>query len=252
MRKRQQIRKLILMISLLGFTFTCMYISPYMTVEGSTAGIVSAGMLFWIIMFAISLLSGRVYCGWFCPLGEIQDYTDKCIQKPLKRSSRLSSLRYLWWLLWVCSAAFLSIKAGGYHKIDLLFNNPTGLPPYSRGVYANIYFIIAVIILFSLVYGKRGFCHNFCFLMPMLTFGKRLRKHLKYPFLHLTVKPQNCTSCKLCDQTCPMSIEVASHVKQNDLSNLECIMCGSCVDVCPVKAIRFSWDIKDDIKINKN
>jgi NAD-dependent dihydropyrimidine dehydrogenase PreA subunit len=50
-----------------------------------------------------------------------------------------------------------------------------------------------------------------------------------------------CRECGACQESCPMSIDVAARVKSSALRTSDCILCASCAGVCPRKAIRLSF-----------
>jgi len=53
--------------------------------------------------------------------------------------------------------------------------------------------------------------------------------------------------CNTCSIHCPMSLPVEEMVDQK---NMECILCGNCVDVCRQGAITYDWG-KNLIQTNK-
>jgi len=82
-----------------------------------------------------------------------------------------------------------------------------------------------------------------------LTMPSRFRGHielLKDPKSGLSL----CTSCKLCEKACPsfcIKVEGAKNEEAKrrvatmyELDFTKCSLCGACVEVCPVDAIRFS------------
>ena len=71
--KRQRIRKTILIITFLLFPAIFYYLSPYLIVEGTLKGIITGSFIVFVFMFISSLLLGRAYCGWVCPVSEIQE-----------------------------------------------------------------------------------------------------------------------------------------------------------------------------------
>ena len=57
--------------------------------------------------------------------------------------------------------------------------------------------------------------------------------------VHITRNTDTCTSCGLCNESCPQGIDVASEVK---VTHTDCTLCGDCLHVCPEK---------DTLQINK-
>lgn len=71
--------------------------------------------------------------------------------------------------------------------------------------------------------------------------GTKIKDRLGYPSLHLDASPGNCKNCGKCDRSCPMSLPVSKMVAGGKMKDTECIMCASCVDNCPAKAIKYAW-----------
>lgn len=61
------------------------------------------------------------------------------------------------------------------------------------------------------------------------------------PSLRLRPATERCVQCHRCDRACPMSLPVRDMVAREDMANNECLLCGSCVDNCPQKVIRYTW-----------
>ncbi len=76
--RRQRARRGILLFSLLLFSVTLNYFSPYLIVAGAAQGIAGGSMLVFAGMFAGALIVGRLWCGWACPA---------VAQPPLKASA---------------------------------------------------------------------------------------------------------------------------------------------------------------------
>ncbi len=57
--------------------------------------------------------------------------------------------------------------------------------------------------------------------------------------VHITRKVGMCATCKLCTETCPQGIDVASMEK---VTHADCTLCGDCLHACPEK---------DTLQINK-
>ena len=59
--------------------------------------------------------------------------------------------------------------------------------------------------------------------------------------LKLEADRVKCIHCKLCNKSCPMSIDVHSLVTGSDMYSPECISCAACADVCPRGVLSFRW-----------
>ncbi len=72
--KRQTVRHLILLISLLLFPLTLNYFSPYLIVVGASRGIITGSFIVFIVLLLSSLFLGRFFCGWLCPDGSFHGH----------------------------------------------------------------------------------------------------------------------------------------------------------------------------------
>ena len=71
--------------------------------------------------------------------------------------------------------------------------------------------------------------------------GRKIRNFFKWPALGLIVHQEKCSHCQLCTKNCSMSLDVHQMVTNGYIENVECILCGNCVDVCPENVIHFSF-----------
>lgn len=63
--------------------------------------------------------------------------------------------------------------------------------------------------------------------------GRRIRNLARWPSLRLQADASKCIDCLRCTSECPMSLEVNRMVRAGDMEHSECILCGTCADVCP-------------------
>lgn len=68
-RKRQRVRRLVLLVSFLLFPVTIFYFSPALIIEGALAGAVVGSTLAFSLQFLLALVLRRAFCGWVCPAG---------------------------------------------------------------------------------------------------------------------------------------------------------------------------------------
>ena len=243
---RQRIRKGLLLLSLLFFPVTLYYFSPALILGGAAEGVVNGSFLVFGLMFLSSLFVGRLWCGWACPAGALQEVAAPVNNKRFSRG-RADWTKWVIWIPWIGLIAFLAIRAGGYRAVDPLFQIPGGatlaIPADSGGPpWWMIYYIILVLFVgLALVFGRRAGCHTVCWMAPFMILGRWLRNRVHWPALTLMAEPTKCTDCLTCTRECPMSLEVHELVQRADMEDAECILCGTCVDGCSQKAIRFSF-----------
>ncbi len=71
--KRQRIRKLFLITSLLLFPVTLYYFSPALIINAGLNGIINGSFIVFALMFLMSIPFGRLFCSYFCPAGGLQE-----------------------------------------------------------------------------------------------------------------------------------------------------------------------------------
>lgn len=55
--------------------------------------------------------------------------------------------------------------------------------------------------------------------------------------MHFNIDKERCIGCSLCSRKCPASCISGSREDKYTIRQVDCIKCGNCFDVCPVKAI---------------
>jgi len=124
-----------------------------------------------------------------------------------------------------------------------------GLSLHTEGGMAYpIYFVVlAIIVILTIVLGRRSACHSFCHMANFMVLGKKLGKLLHLPRVYLKMDSTECISCKKCTLVCPMSLDVEEMVKQQKSDNPYCILCGDCSQVCSKDVIRLSFGKPDGV-----
>lgn len=228
----QTIRRTLLLFSFLLFPLTFAYLSPAHAIEGAYVGVVTAGLLAWGLVLVTSLVLGRAWCGYLCPLGGLQMCLHAALQRPHVRARGLRVVKYAIWGAWVGLIVTFAIRGGGFSGFDLK-RDIEGPPLYGPQSAVAFFAFAGLAAVLGLVLGRRGFCHHLCFFSPLNIIGARLAARIRLPRLRLSVPdPAKCVDCKRCNATCPMTLDVASMVRAGRMENVECITCGSCSAAC--------------------
>lgn len=237
--KRQKIRKIIIFVSLLLFPVTFFYLSPYLILIGASTGIINGSFIVFSIFFLASIFLGRLWCGWLCPGAGLQDV---CFGWQKRRPARwVKFIKYFIWVIWIGWIVLLAIGAGGYKKIDFFLMTKYGISVYDAHTLTVFLIVITSLLAIILVFGKRGFCHSACWMSPFMIIGNKLGNFLRIPSMKLKSDKSMCTNCFTCTRSCPMSLDVNSMVQKENMENSECVLCGSCIDNCPKKAINYTF-----------
>ena len=235
---RQRIRKLILLISLILFPITLYYFSPYLIINAALEGIINGSFIVFAAMLIGSLLFGRLFCSYLCPAGALQDCIS-VIKDTAPKQGWKNYVKYVIWLIWIAAVILCYINNGEIVRVDFFYQTEYGISVSNIYGYIIYYGIVLLIMIPSLVGGKRTFCHYFCWMAPFMVVGTKTRKLLHLPGLHIAAKSENCVSCNQCSKVCPMCLDVAKMVQRGGVYSSECIQCGACVDNCQQNALAY-------------
>lgn len=238
--KRQNFRKLILIIAVLLFPITLYYFSPYLIIQGATEGIINGSFCVFAAMLIGSIFFGRVFCGYLCPAGGLQECACQVNNKEPKKGYR-SNIKYVIWFVWLIGVILSFIFRTKELRVDFFYQTEYGISISNIYGFIMYYGVVLLIFLPSIIGGRRSFCHYFCWMAPFMIIGSKLGKLLHIKQLSLEAKKEVCVNCKSCNKQCPMSLPVSENVQKGKMEDRECILCGACVDTCPKKAIRYRF-----------
>jgi ferredoxin-type protein NapH len=235
---RQRVRKAVIIVTFLSFPIVMNFLSPYIIIAGAAGGSVSGSFLLFGFLFLSSLVAGRAYCGWACPVAGIQECLFLARDRRVKKGGWT---KWALWVPWVGLVGFTAIRSGGLRKLDPLFLTERGISISEPWMFINYFLVIGVLLALSLAVGKRSFCRHLCWMAPFMIIGTRIKKALRFPSLRLRAEPKKCIQCGRCTKGCTMSLEVQAMVEKGNMFNDECILCGECVDGCPKGVISYTF-----------
>ena len=237
-KRRQKIRTGILMVSFFLFPAFFYFFSPYLIIEGTLNGLITGSFVLFTLQFISALVLGRGFCGWVCPAGGAQE---ALVTVRNKKVTKGNFIKWLIWIPWITVIVLLAVKNGGYHQITPFYQMKFGLSIDS--VYALITYlmVLMLIVIPTLIVGRRSFCHHLCWMAPFMIIGRKIRNLFGWPSLRLEAISDQCTHCHTCTDNCPMSLPVEQMVESNKMENTECILCASCIDGCKSKAITYRF-----------
>lgn len=235
---RQTIRRVLLVATFLLIPVTIFYISPIVVMMGAGEGIVTGSFLLYIGLFLVSLVGGRLWCGWLCPMGACQELCQPVMKRTVPEGWP-NSIKYGVTVLWLAMIGYSFAAAGGILAVDPFYGTVSGISISSLQVLGIVVIIFSSIVIVAFIAGRRGFCHVFCPIAGIMVAGRKIRNMIAWPALGLTARGERCTDCGTCSKTCPMGLDVHAMVRKGSMERADCILCAGCADTCPSDAIMY-------------
>ncbi len=188
------------------------------------------GIIALICMLAPSVVAiwrGRMWCGNFCPRGSFNDF----ILTKISRNKAIPELLRKKWFRYT----FFSILMGAFAlQLVLSWGNMTAV----GSVFVRMILITTLItILLGFIYSSRTWC-VICPMGTMAAWITKLRtKRSKAIISNVTFIKDKCVSCRICNKSCPMGIDVLSYKADGEVNNPDCIKCNKCVYKCPKNSL---------------
>ena len=250
--KRQNLRKLLLIIAVLLFPVIIYYFSPQLIIIGAMDGVITGSFIVFFAMLLGSIFFGRLFCGYFCPAGGIQECA-MLVNSKSPRQGWKNNIKYVIWSVWIIVIIISFIFRKQKLTVDFFYMTTNGISIANIYDYITYYGVVSLIFIPSVIFGKRIFCHYFCWMAPFMVIGSKIGDLFHAKRLRLCADKNACVNCRLCDKCCPMSLKVSERVQIGRMDDNECILCGSCIDNCPKKAIHYIYKVRQgEIKGEKN
>lgn len=220
------------------------------------------------VLLLVLLFTNRVFCGWICPIGSIQDL---CAAIPTKKrkfkistNKNLLNIKYIIIILTIIIIFPLGISSNANQSFYTDFRNqlgafaeqPIGFFSLSEFIFVYIPHLIetvflpvqfnaldfggwVILIFYSLiiilsVWYPRIYCRYIC---PFAAVSSAVSE---YSFLKLARNPVKCvgrSECGICEEICPKQIRILDEPFEFYTGKGECNLCMECKEKCPYKAI---------------
>ena len=219
-----------------------------------------------LLVLVLTLLTGRLYCSLFCPLGIMQDIINRISRQRSnkKRFFRFSKphplLRYSFLGIMVLTVVFgfgfitawldpYSIAGRTYTYLFmpavLRVNNSLASLLNSIGIYSLSHknlmqpsilpAVLSFLTMGAIGYfaWKRGriFCNTIC---PV---GTLLGEISRFSLFKVRFNQNRCTRCGKCAAVCKSE---CINIKNYAVDYTRCVTCFNCLDICPESALSFS------------
>lgn len=217
-----------------------------------------------LVLIALTLLFGRIYCSVVCPLGILQDifgWVGKKVKKnrysfsPEKRILRYCVLGafFVAFIAGVATIVQLLAPYSAFGRIATMLLQPLWqlgnnvLAGFSELADSYTFYsvdvwlkslpvlIVAVATLVALIVlawrGGRTYCNTIC---PV---GTLLSLFARYSWLRIQFHPDKCRNCGLCTKNCKAS---CVDFKNHTVDYSRCVVCGDCLKSCKFGALKYA------------
>jgi polyferredoxin/uncharacterized protein with FMN-binding domain len=192
---------------------------------------VSRSMALTAALLVTAAAGGRMFCGWLCPIGTVQDFCSRIGCKiGVKKYKGIGKKSYNPLLLKypiLLSVLVLSILGYGAAIADISPWRALLSLPKLTSAWAEMKpgLLILAGIIISSMFLSRFFCRYLCPLGAAQTLFSSLSL--------LSIKVgKSCSRCNGCLEECPVGIRLSS---QDDAVSPECIRCFRCTEECSAR-----------------
>ena len=212
---------------------------------GFLQNLFSSKVLWWTglgsaaVLLGLTVVLGRVFCGWICPFGFVLDLVSKVTPRfGLPRFLKSRTIKY-----GVLASAVGTSAGLGFQPFCTICPIGSLCRSYGPNGILNGAQLAIVPAFAALEAGeRRGWCRYFCPVGALLALAAR------FGLIKIVIGARQCKkfSCMQCADICPAGIIDRGDLQQGispEIPMAECIMCLRCVDKCPYGAakIRFRW-----------
>jgi MauM/NapG family ferredoxin protein len=248
--------------------------------------IVSARLVYTFFAFSLitvvaTILFGRVFCGWVCPLGAVHQFSSFVFKKTkfLKptREEKMSLAGKYYILIIVLTGALFGLDLAGYlDPFSFLTRSfATAVFPalaYALSSFNGVLYGLGIAGLARSISQAlenwtinvtfmQGFSIGLLFLGAVALNARKERFWCRYlcptgallgllsrwNLFKLKIDAEKCIKCGLCTQHCETQ---AQPYPNETWKSGECIYCQNCASICPTGAIRFPVSIRPEKMAN--
>lgn len=173
------------------------------------------GLLFITVYFTVG--SSELFCKWFCPYYAVASGFNPDVNVIMAIIAILfvvigSIFIRLFWCKYLCPLGALS-NIFRYFTLTIIT--------------LGVYLILNIFLLDISFIWPLAFLCSVAYIFEIFTMESQF-----FPLLKVKRDSKLCTNCKLCDKTCPQSIQVS---KEISIKHIDCHLCADCLHVCPEK-----------------
>ncbi|MCX8037025.1 MAG: 4Fe-4S binding protein [Candidatus Sumerlaeia bacterium] len=186
----------------------------------------------------IGVLAGRLFCGWICPFGYLQDLLYKIRWRKIVLPDWTRNIKYLVLVFLVLLIPYFLGETTHFSfcrfcpaaTIQAALPSVISTGQITYGTVARFAVLFAVIGF--VIVARRGFCRVLCPIGALMA-------PLNYLSWWVVRRPRGqCLSCRACDRLCPTDVHPSERFSAGLPANraLDCIVCHDCQGLCPAAA----------------
>lgn len=207
-----------------------------------------------IVTAILTVLFGRFWCGWVCPVGTLLDVVPAARKRPSWLTDRWRLGKYITLGAVLGAAAFGTLSPMVLDPVTIAtrplqelvmplvgsdaVGRATSIATLRAGSAGTIVAVLSLLPLAGVLllnyFGRRVWCRTLCPLGGLLALLSRL------PGFRRVVVAETCTSCAKCAVACPTGAVLRQ--EGYAVAAPECTVCMQCVDACPTGAAVFQTE----------
>ncbi len=188
-----------------------------------------------IVPVLFTVVLGRVYCGWMCPMNLLLEINDKLrgLLEKVGYNTRdikfKTKTKYFVLILGLIAAYFAGMPLLSLIYPPAVISREIFYKIYN-GIWSNGLLLIGAICFFELILSRRWWCRYIC------PGGAVYSALSRFRLLKIKSNDLFCDRCGDCVPVCPYDLKPMTRELTAD-----CDQCGLCIDACEPGALKYSF-----------